>query len=431
MFTHTSYTDKISPRKSMQIGDKTNSPTLSPGSSKAKLLVLLVLFAVGANAATPFVPPAGLVGWWSGERTALNGVGGAMGVLMNGATAEADGRVGRAFKLDGADDYVDCGSSINLNDMTIMAWVFVDPASNGGERRIISKDSIDYPFDRQLFFLKSSSAIITGDGKPAFEVLGTGGTDHVGAPDALSAGWHHLAGIRDTARAAIALYVDGQPVASKQNCSVTSAVDQPVPMVIGQVNPHYNGEFFSGLIDEVLLFDRALPPESIQSIYNAGSGGLGAIMPTIVVPPADQSVRVGATAEFAVTAAFPEPLAYQWRFNSVDLPDQTGPRLTLRSTKPEQAGIYTVVVTTPEGISASASARLDFNYVELNMFAGVTIFGEPGQTFRIEYQNALPAKEDWRTLKTVTLQSGAETVFDSDSPKAAKRFYRVVPVGPQ
>ena len=394
-----------------------------------QMLIVVLVCALKVNA-QPVAPPDGLIGWWAGEGNALDGATGRLGVLENGATADTVGKAGKAFNLDGVDDYVNCGSSINLNDMTIMAWVFIDPTNNRGERRIISKDSINYPFERRLFFLKSSSPVITGDERPAFEVLGTGGTDHVGSQEPLTAGWHHLAGVRNTAGAMIALYVDGQMVASKENCSVTSAVDQPVPTVIGQVNPNYNSEFFSGLIDEVLLFDRALPSETIQSIYNAGSGSISPIFPTILVPPANQFVRVGSKAEFIVTASFPQPLAYQWQFNSVDLSGQTNPKLTLENVKPRQAGLYTVIVTTPKGISANASARLDFNYIELNMFAGVTVFGEPGQTFRIEYQNALPANEEWQTLKTITLQSGTETVVDYDSPNALKRFYRAVLAGP-
>ncbi len=97
--------------------------------------------------------------------------------------------------MDGVDDYVDLGSGFNLDKLTLDAWVFIDPATNIGERRVISKDNAGLPGTRKLFALKSSSPFVSGNnGRASFIVLIDAALDVVEAPSALTAGWHHLAG---------------------------------------------------------------------------------------------------------------------------------------------------------------------------------------------------------------------------------------------
>ncbi len=97
--------------------------------------------------------------------------------------------------------------------------------------------------------------------------------DGIEAPFALTAGWHHLAGVRDTDLGRLELYVDGVMVSNKSTVSVIGPIDSVVSTIIGQVSPTYNGEFFAGLIDEPAIYSRALSAAEIQAVYNAGSDG--------------------------------------------------------------------------------------------------------------------------------------------------------------
>src|SRR2546427_8380874 len=218
-------------------------------------------------------PPSGLVSWWPGDGNAKDIVGPNDGTLVNGATF-APGKVGQAFSLNGVDQYVNVGSSATFDvlNFTIDAWVHIDPATNVGERRIISRDDAVVVPDRQLFVLKSSSPVASGgaDGHAVFAILKGVALADVSAPASLTAGWHHLAGVRSGST--IALYVDGVLVATTTT-SIAGTISPLAPLVIGQVSPALNAEFFSGLIDEVEIFDRALSVPEIQAVFNADSAG--------------------------------------------------------------------------------------------------------------------------------------------------------------
>jgi phospholipase/lecithinase/hemolysin len=219
--------------------------------------------------ATGTAVPAGLSDWWPGEGNANDSVGTNNGTLVGGVTF-APGEVGQAFSLNGVDAYVNFGSapSFAVQDFTLDAWVSVDPAQNTGERRVLSRDDVPDNL-RQMYCLKSSSSA-GGDGHARLEILKDGVFTAVTAPSPLAAGFHHLAGTRSGN--VLTLYVDGVWVASTVT-TITGPISPNAPLVLGQVSPAYNGEFFSGLVDEADLFGRALSPAEIQWIFNAGSEG--------------------------------------------------------------------------------------------------------------------------------------------------------------
>ena len=60
---------------------------------------------IGGGGGTCLPPPAGLVSWWSGDKTANDVQGTNNGILLNGASFRP-GMVGPGFRFDGVDDYV-------------------------------------------------------------------------------------------------------------------------------------------------------------------------------------------------------------------------------------------------------------------------------------------------------------------------------------
>jgi glucose/arabinose dehydrogenase len=90
-----------------------------------------------------------------------------------------------------------------------------------------------------------------------------------------------------------------------------------------------------------------------------GRVAFGAAAPSITMHPADQSVSVGGSATFNVTASGTPPLSYQWQRNNVNIPGATGTSYTL---SPVQAtddnAQFTVVVTNFFGSTESQIARL-------------------------------------------------------------------------
>ncbi|MBC8094337.1 MAG: LamG domain-containing protein [Akkermansiaceae bacterium] len=246
----------------------TKSPFIFPG-----LCLLLSAFGLATLRADCLPAPSGLVAWWRAENDALDSIAANHGTLRNGATF-ATGKAGQGFSFDGVNDYVDVGGGFNLDDLTLEAWVLINPATNTGERRVLSKDNVGLSGMRKLMTLKSSAVGSSGNqGRAAFGVVIGGAEDALEAPFALTAGWHHLAGIRDADLNRFELYVDGVMVANKSTNAVTGPIDSVVNTVIGQVSPFFNGEFFAGLIDEPAIYNRALSAAEIQGIFNAGSAG--------------------------------------------------------------------------------------------------------------------------------------------------------------
>src|SRR5262249_3317548 len=77
--------------------------------------------------------------------------------------------------------------------------------------------------------------------------------------------------------------------------------------------------------------------------------------------PANQTVRVGGTATFSVTAGGTQPLGYQWRFGATSLSGATASSLILSNVQSSDAGTYSVVVSNAFGTATSSNATLTVN----------------------------------------------------------------------
>lgn len=260
------------------------------------IIVAMILGISGANAQSE----KGLVAEWhfdegSGNVAKDSSENGNDGTIYGAIWV--DGKFGKALSFDGMDDYVNIKTFPNLDALTYEAWVFIDPAFNTGERRIISKDNFYQPGIRKAIALKTSSPDISRkNGHAAFVVvIGEGNYDQIESPSSLTSGWHHLVGIRDTVAERFELYVDGVLVTSKKP-TVFGSIDSAIPTVIGQVSPSFNKEFYNGKIDEVRIYNRALSAEEIKEHYESGPSAL-----SLTKTPAPNSIKQGQTTTITLT----------------------------------------------------------------------------------------------------------------------------------
>jgi hypothetical protein len=133
------------------------------------------------------------------------------------------------------------------------------------------------------------------------------------------------------------------------------------------VDPGYN-RFFSGSIDEVVVYDRSLSPAEIANLDLLGS--VGPVAPRIVEQPSSQAVYAGQAATFDVGALGALPLAFQWQHAETNIPGATTPTLTIPSAYYTDAGNYIAVVTNSLGSSNSVTATL--SVLAPPMFANLT-----------------------------------------------------------
>ena len=212
-------------------------------------------------------PPTGLVSWWPGDGNANDLIGGNNGTLRNGATF-ATGFVtsgnGQAFSFDGVDDFVTgstTGFPSGTSARTVDLWAKVTGISTQAAGALFIYG------DAQLgknFGLWEDH----GGGSPNSFISFVSRSDDfrpfVG--EVLNDGeWHH-----------IAMTYDGTDIAAYVDAELTWTHTKSLDTHLGAFRigrSLWNSNSFNGLIDEVELFNRALSPEEIQRIFDAGSAG--------------------------------------------------------------------------------------------------------------------------------------------------------------
>jgi hypothetical protein len=206
--------------------------------------------------ATPPQDPGteGLVAYYplDGDVTDASG-NGHDGVIM-GDPNFAEGIVGQALDLDGDGDYIDCGNDPNFgmqetNQMTAASWVTIRsiPAAWSA---IVAKGEYAWRISNANLDPRFHFGITIWNAPDTF---GTDGVTAVGFDE-----WHHVAGTFDGAN--INLYVDG---ALDIGVPTTEPIGANEASVLIGENPESTGRFWDGLIDEVVIYNRALSDAEI------------------------------------------------------------------------------------------------------------------------------------------------------------------------
>lgn len=210
-------------------------------------------------------PPAGLVSWWRGEDSAHDLMGAHHGTTQNGASF-AEGMVGQAFSTDGVDDFILVPDSPALRpaQFTIQAWVRLNPGDTDGG--IIATKHASSSGG------STSYTLWLVDGKWQGRTMMDGTLYDVDSGIAAVADeWVHIALTNDGT--ALKIYVNGVERASTPVSGTIDYGNEPFLMGNYDRNPSStNG--FGGLIDEVILFDRALSAQEVSDIYDAHRDGL-------------------------------------------------------------------------------------------------------------------------------------------------------------
>jgi PKD repeat protein len=95
--------------------------------------------------------------------------------------------------------------------------------------------------------------------------------------------------------------------------------------------------------------------------------------PAIASQPQDQTVSVGGTASFNVSATGTPPLSFQWKHNGTNVPGATATVLTVTNAQLADGGSYSVQVTNLGGSTISSTANLSVVY----LLGFISITGDP------------------------------------------------------
>jgi hypothetical protein len=246
-------------------------------------------------------PPPGLVAGYgfdgsSGATVSDASGNGNSGTLENGVTRTPIGKFGGALRFDGLDDMVSIpdASSLDLTTgMTLSAWVKLDQI-DGAWRTLIMKEN-GLGSDVYGFYAADGVRVPNGE-------VNTGTSGGIQGPSAVSTtAWTYLALTYDGST--IRLYVDGALVASKAKTG--SILNSTGALRIGG-NRSWPNEYFKGLIDEVRVYNRALPQAEIQSDMAIGISR-DTTAPTVTgVTPGESDVDLPINP--SITARFSEPM---------------------------------------------------------------------------------------------------------------------------
>lgn len=241
----------------------------------------LIWLAVSSSVvAQPCVAPAsGLVSWWPADRNTADIVGTNSG-SREGVTTYAQGKTGSAFSFTGINDDVIVSGGNDLNpgtgSFTIEAWIKstgkrTASGNDTGIQTIVSKYQLaPTPITQAYFF-----AVNPNGGLDLFLRDATGQTQTLtGVRNVADNQFHHVVAVRDTGTFSLRLYVDGVLDAMTLIGAALNVTPTDVPFRIGnRFALPFVPEHFTGLIDEVGYYNRALTNAEILAIFSAGAAG--------------------------------------------------------------------------------------------------------------------------------------------------------------
>ena len=236
------------------------------------VLLCLVIVASGIYSALLAASP-GLIGHWplnegSGTST-LDASGNGNLAQINGATWTT-GRLGNALRFDSSKhDTVDINRSVvdTSASFTVAAWVQL--ADMTYWRTAVSQDS-DNVSGFYLQFIPKKAKFVPSE-QFAFSLVNSDLTS--GATiRALSNfnpvvnTWYHLVGIYDAGATRSSLYVNGILQSTQK---VSAAWNADGETVIGRAKWGKATDFWSGKIDDVRLYNRALSATDVTNLYGS------------------------------------------------------------------------------------------------------------------------------------------------------------------
>jgi len=162
------------------------------------------------------------------------------------------------------------------------------------------------------------------------------------------------------------------------------------------------------------------------------SNAMLSMYPTIMNPFTGAITYWGQSATLSMAAWGTGPLSYQWFDNGVAILNATNQTLNLSGIQSTNAGLYSVVVSSPLGSVTNAPEQVivELAGVSLGFSPTLTISGVTGYSYIIQGSTNLGNANGWVTLTNLTLtqpvQLFIDTTVDASSPFNSQHFYRVL-----
>ena len=171
--------------------------------------------------------------------------------------------------FDGTDDFVDFGLFTPMDSataLTVSAWFKSSTYTSNG--RLVN-------VEKHVEIYQATSAASNQKGRFYYKLMGNfgnafktlGGTSASGVGDLIDGNWHHLCFVWDDSTTTAIVYEDG--VAVITNTSTTGTLNSTTDRLYVGADPA-GANPIEGNIDEVSIWNSALSPTNVASIYNEG-----------------------------------------------------------------------------------------------------------------------------------------------------------------
>ncbi|HEY8886050.1 MAG TPA: LamG domain-containing protein [Candidatus Microsaccharimonas sp.] len=203
----------------------------------------------------------GLVAWWKLNGNANNSIGSPNGVISNATSTNGQGGqsdTAYAFGGNASAAIINTSSNFGIKSTsaTISTWVYNPSASNSG----------------QFVHIGASTGFGIGIGNTQTDNVGTkliiifDGNRWIPTTANLGTGWHHVVLVID-ASGVPNVYLDGVSAGSYPGTGIVAATGGTS---IGGLS-YSSTNYFNGSIDDVRIYNRALPLADILALYSEGA----------------------------------------------------------------------------------------------------------------------------------------------------------------
>jgi hypothetical protein len=274
---------------------------------KTTILLLTILLSFKANSQVPnYLPTNGLIGWWPFNGDANDESGNGNNGIINGAilTTDRNGQADKAYHFDGNNDFIQTPNQSLSGSVTFSCWYKMDNFNTpGNDMFYVSNQSMtnDIYSSNIAFGFRSYGGQYGQSTYISSPITGYYAINSLPTVDV----WHHFVSVFENG-SFVKLYLDNTLIYSNNNVISNSSLPS-YPLLFGGTGTS-NFYYFSGELDDVSIWNRALSEQEILALYQG-------CQLNISTQPSNQSVNlsVGNTS-FNVASNAINP-TFQWQTN--------------------------------------------------------------------------------------------------------------------
>ena len=268
---------------------------------KMKNLLLTIAASFGMTALTMaqnvpnYVPTNGLVGWWPFNGNANDESGNGNNGTVNGAALTTDryNNLNNAYSFNGTTDYIKVANSILPNTPSSCSFSFWFNSSD---------NDACFLSDRAAGINYAKYQIMISSNKVSSNSYSSGCNSNPVQSNYDYNVWNHVVVVKDNTQSSEYLYLNGVLIATVNTLCYWSSLNSTN---IGRRGGSSNDAYYSGKIDDIGIWNRALTQQEITNLYNG-------CQLTVNTQPTNQTININTKTQFVVSSS--NPIAtYQWQ----------------------------------------------------------------------------------------------------------------------